>query len=162
MPGAAARPTASSYQPIPLRSMPRSRPRRRADTATTWMGRGSVSASLSPCRARRRMRPVPTVPRPAMPILRGSLMLSRHRRGRLRLRHYVVQGLGALREKLLEVARRLTDAVLVFNQCDADVAFPVLAEAEPRRDGDIRLVDQELGELDRTEIAIGLGDRRPR
>ena len=67
----------------------------------------------------------------------------------------------ALREKLLDVARGLTDAVLVFDQRDADVALAVFTEAETGRDGDIGLLDQQLGELHRTERVEGLGDRRP-
>ena len=43
-----------------------------------------------------------------------------------------------------EVAGRLTDALLVLDQSDAHIAVAVLAKPDPRRDGNIGLLDQQL------------------
>src|SRR6058998_953707 len=61
----------------------------------------------------------------------------------------------------LQAAQRLTDALLAFHQREPPEAFPVLAEADPGRDGDLRLLDQELRELQRAGATEGLGDRSP-
>jgi hypothetical protein len=53
-----------------------------------------------------------------------------------------------LSEELLEVTRRLPDAVLVLHERDADEALAVLAEAEAGRDGEIGFLDEQLCELD--------------
>ena len=65
------------------------------------------------------------------------------------------------REEALDVAGGLADAVLVLDQRDAHVVVAVLAEADARRDRDVGVLDQQLGELQRAELAERLGDRRP-
>jgi hypothetical protein len=62
-----------------------------------------------------------------------------------------------LGEEPLDVARRLADAVLVLDQRDAHEIVAVLAEADARRDRDIGLLDQQLGEFERAELAEGSG-----
>src|SRR5256712_14120725 len=63
--------------------------------------------------------------------------------------------------QVLEPAQRLTDSLLVLDEREADVAFAVLAEADTRRHGHLRLLDEQLGELERAQTAEGFGDRRP-
>src|SRR5437899_12431088 len=63
--------------------------------------------------------------------------------------------------QVLEPAQRLTDSLLVLDEREADVAFAVLAEADTRRHGHLRLLDEEFGDLERTQTAEGFGDRRP-
>ena len=60
-------------------------------------------------------------------------------------------------KKALDVARRLADALLVFDQRDTDVALAVFAEADARRHGDIGLLDQQLGEFELTQLPELLG-----
>src|SRR5262249_2570517 len=55
----------------------------------------------------------------------------------------------------------LTDALLVLDEGEADVPLAVFAEADARGDGDLRLLDAELGELERAERAVLLGNRGP-
>src|SRR5690606_1465312 len=64
-------------------------------------------------------------------------------------------------EKTLDVARSLTDAVLVLDQRDAHIIVAVLAKADTRRDGHIGLLDQKLGEFKRTQRAEAFRDRNP-
>ena len=45
-------------------------------------------------------------------------------------------------KKPTDVARGLTNTLLILDQRDAHVPFPVLAEADAGRDRDLRLLDQ--------------------
>src|SRR5437868_6073784 len=58
-------------------------------------------------------------------------------------------------------ARGLAEALLVFDQSDADEAFAFLAESDAGRDRDMRFGQQAFGELHRTELLELLRDRRP-
>ena len=67
----------------------------------------------------------------------------------------------AIAARRLEAAQGLPDAVLVLDEGEADVALAVLAEADARRDRDLALLDQHLGELERAHGAERVGDGRP-
>src|SRR5690606_34777119 len=64
-------------------------------------------------------------------------------------------------EEALYAARGLADAMLILYQGDADIFIAILPEAHPRRDGYIRLLDQQLGKFQRTELAELRRNRRP-
>src|SRR6185312_10911294 len=89
----------------------------------------------------------PTVPRPARPSLSGSAMrktgCSRGLAACLQ-GNDVVQNLVGVVEELPEVARGLTDALLVLDQRETHEALALLTEADARRNGKARLLDQEL------------------
>src|SRR5437762_6311832 len=51
--------------------------------------------------------------------------------------------------------------MLILDEGEADVAVAAGAEADARADGDARLADQLEREVERAELAIRLGDRRP-
>lgn len=57
------------------------------------------------------------------------------------------------REELLDAAGSLTDAMLIFNERQTDIFVALLAEADTGRDGDVGLLDEELGKFQRTEMA---------
>src|SRR3989441_13363219 len=86
--------------------------------------------------------PAPTVPRPSNPM-RTSFTPVRSA------------------PETLQAAQRLTDALLVFHQREPHGAFTVLAEADAGRDGDLRLLDQELREFQRAHAPEILRNRRP-
>src|SRR6185437_1345727 len=67
----------------------------------------------------------------------------------------------APRQEELDVARRLTQSLSVFDERDADIAFAVLAESDARRHRDIGLLEQQLGESQAAHLAEALGQRRP-
>src|SRR5882724_658533 len=73
----------------------------------------------------------------------------------------VVQCFVGRGKETADIARRLPDALLVLYERDAHKALAVLAKAEPRRDCDIGLLDQELRELDAAERPKAFRDRRP-
>src|ERR1700689_875932 len=60
-----------------------------------------------------------------------------------------------------EVADGLVGPLLVVDQGEANVAVAAGTEAEPRRGGDLGVVDEQLGELERAHVAVRLGDGRP-
>src|SRR6478609_610303 len=60
-----------------------------------------------------------------------------------------------------DITRRLPDALFVFHERDADVIVAMLAKADARSDGDRRLLDQQLGELQRTKRTERLRDLDP-
>src|SRR5215813_10644392 len=93
--------------------------------------------------------PAPTVPRPNRPMRtsREPLTMDLRRSGSA--------------AQLLESAQCLTNPLLVLDERESHVALAVLAEADARRDGHLRLLDQELGELQGTEAREGVGDRSP-
>ena len=74
MSGAAASANGSLSQRMPETSMSRFLALLRALTATSRSGRPPRSDSSLPCSAKSLTTPAPTVPRPAMPILRGDFM----------------------------------------------------------------------------------------
>src|SRR5262245_50365115 len=57
-----------------------------------------------------------------------------------------------------EAAERLPDPLLVLHEGEAHVALPVLAEADAGRDGHLRLLDEQLGELQRSHGPVLLRD----
>src|SRR5665648_847214 len=67
----------------------------------------------------------------------------------------------ALGEELFDVPGGLADAVLVLDQRDTNETLAVFPKAQPRRDGDARLLDEQFGELDRAHRLERLGHRRP-
>src|SRR3954454_16834146 len=79
----------------------------------------------------------------------------------LRDRHDVVKRLLGRIEEAADVAGGLPNALFVFDQRQTHVVVPALAEADARRDRDIRLFDEQLGELEAAERPVGLGDLRP-
>src|SRR5690606_10441938 len=103
---------------------------------------------------RTRATDAPTVPRPAIPtrnasaICRKVLQVSNgpFRAGSAprRQRLHVVGLIGRRREETFDIARSLTDAVLVFHECQAHIVVAVLPEAYPRRYRDIGMLDQQL------------------
>src|SRR4029077_19566118 len=66
-----------------------------------------------------------------------------------------------LREEFADIARRLADALLVLDQRDTHKALAVLAEADAGRYGNTRVLQQQLGEFERTQMREHLWDRRP-
>src|SRR5262249_50648944 len=60
---------------------------------------------------------------------------------------HVMHRFGRPCEELLDVACSLANAMLVLYQGDAHEAFPILAEPQARRHGDVCLVDEELCKL---------------
>src|SRR5262245_60314797 len=90
--------------------------------------------------------PPPTVPMPSSPMPL-PLLGSPCRRA-------------ALAEDLLDASDGLPDPVLVLHEGEAHESLAVLAEADARGNGDLRLGEEELGELQRAHAAVGLRDRR--
>src|SRR5262249_52175149 len=70
-------------------------------------------------------------------------------------------GADARRERAAEgapdAAHRLPGPVLVLDQREADVVVPVLAEPDAGRDSDLRVLQQELRELERAHRLEGVG-----
>jgi hypothetical protein len=66
-----------------------------------------------------------------------------------------------LLEEGLDAAHRLACPVLVLDQGQAHVAIAVLAEADPGRDRDLGLGQQQLGELQRARLGEGRRQRCP-
>src|SRR5262245_124894 len=122
------------------RSRP-SRGRMRSRSATRAKTRRQPERSSSRPRwaSRSLATPAPTVPRPSRPMRTSLTSVT----------------------EVFETAKRLADSLLVLDQREADVALAVLAEADPRRDRDLGLLDQQLGELERADAAEGLRDRCP-
>src|SRR3990172_8836086 len=61
----------------------------------------------------------------------------------------------------LDPSQGLADPLLVLDEGEADEPFTVLAEADPGRDRDLGLLDQELCELERPEPPECFRDRGP-
>src|SRR5258705_8331318 len=51
--------------------------------------------------------------------------------------------------------------MLVLDEGDAHESLAIFAKAEPGRDGHVGALDEQLSELDRTDLAIAFGDWRP-
>ena len=67
-------------------------------------------------------------------------------------RDHIVQRVVGAFEEALDAARGLADALLVLDQREAHIIVAVLAEADARRDRDIGLLDQQLGEFEAAEM----------
>src|SRR5213083_2373293 len=61
-------------------------------------------------------------------------------------------------ERLLDAANRLSRAVLVFDKTETDVLVAVLAEPDARRHRDLGLMQEQLGEFQRSHGAVCVGD----
>src|SRR5690606_22023543 len=66
-----------------------------------------------------------------------------------------------LTEHFLDAAYRLTDTLLVFDERKAHVFIAVLAETDAGRNRHLRIGQQPLRELERTNGTIGFGNARP-
>jgi len=69
---------------------------------------------------------------------------SRYSSGRLLQLHHIVQRLVGVLEEPAHAARGLADALLVLDQRQTHIFVAVLAKADARRHGDIRLLDQQF------------------
>src|SRR5439155_1361998 len=134
-----------------FRSSP-SRGRVSSASAMAWRRRRQPARSSmsAPWFWRTLTTPLPTVPRPRRPIL-ISFMAG----PKVALR---AQSAGA---QSLETAERLSDALLVLDESEPDIALAVLAEADARGDRDLALLDQHLGELERSHGAESVGNGCP-
>lgn len=65
------------------------------------------------------------------------------------------------RQETLQIARCLTNSMLVFHERETDVIIAHLAEADAGSNGDIGLLDQKLGEFQAAEMAEFFRDLRP-
>src|SRR3989442_10441588 len=70
-------------------------------------------------------------------------------------------GAGTGFQGFLDPSGGLADAVLVLHEGEADVAVAGPAEADAGGDGDLRLPEQVLGELQRSHRTERLGDWGP-
>src|ERR1700733_2184928 len=170
--GSRASATGSATQRNFFASKSRFLPRERALSATTSIARSQRTISFSLPSSSRRTTALPTVPTPARPTLSGIAITRRlawgltswGKRRRLpsrRHRHDVVQHFRACFKKAPDIARRLADALLVFDKRDAHMALAVLAEAGSGRHRHPRLLDQERREFHAAERPERFGDRRP-
>ena len=74
--------------------------------------------------------------------------------------HIVQRGL-CLREEALQIARGLANTMFILHQGDAHIALAILAETDAGGDGYVGLLQQQLGELQRSERLEFVGDRCP-
>src|SRR6266436_10222982 len=159
-----ARVTGSATQRSLLCPISRFLLRERAVTATTSMARPQRAVSASCWRSMSRATHAPTVPKPAIPSFSGAGIVCLRRNGYLAPLGQgddVVQLFRTRFKKAADIARGLTDALLVLHQRDAHVSFAVFAEADARRHRDLGLFDQECRKFDAAEGLERLGDRRP-
>src|SRR5712691_7630559 len=149
--GSASTLAASLTRGSVFRSSP-SRGRVRSASAMAWRRRRQPARSSmsAPWLWRTLTTPLPTVPRPRRPIL-ISFMAG----PKVALR---APSAGA---QSLETAESLADALLVLDEREPDIALAVLAEADARGDRDLALLDQHLGELQRSHGAEAVGNGRP-
>src|SRR5690606_18575475 len=114
------------------------------DGTSTWRAmrssRRRPAPRTRPCRGNRSWRSTRS------PRCTATCRLLRRGQG-----HHVAVA-GSAREQLLDVAGGLTDALRVLDEGEADVLVAILAEANPGRYGDARLLDQELCELEGPEV----------
>src|SRR5205809_6527499 len=171
-----------------VRSSPsRGRVRSVSATAARVSRQPARSSSIARRDSRILMTPPPTVPRPSNPILTSFIDSPRPAGPRSQTRlacgsHYPIHRLAspaaAARTtpfisvdpprlewpsagEVLEPAERLLDPLLVLDQRESHVALAVLTEPDARRDGHLRVLNEQLGELERAHHAERLGDRRP-
>src|SRR5262249_11704117 len=69
--------------------------------------------------------------------------------------------LGELGQRPAQPGDRLADPLLVLDEREANVAVAARSEARPRADRDASLTRELDGELERAELAVGLGNLRP-
>src|SRR5215470_12420083 len=163
--GSRASATGSATQRMAPISAARCFPRSRAQTATISMARPQRACSASRWRSIRCTTEAPTVPSPATPTFSGA-MERPERSGKNasatgRQGHDVVQLFRRRFKEAADVAGGLADALLVLDQRDADKAFPVLAEADPRRHRHLGLLHQQLREFQAAHRLKHVGQRRP-
>src|SRR5690242_16584614 len=73
----------------------------------------------------------------------------------------VVHRLVCRRHELLDVACSLADAVFVLDECQTNVVVALFAEADARGNGNVSLLDQKLGKLQRSEMTELFRNLRP-
>src|SRR5437870_7834920 len=130
-------------------AMPRSVVRSRSATFTKASGTPSRCRITPALVVRTLATPVPTVPNPIKPTA---------------MRSFTKSGLffpAGEFERLLEAANRLPRTVFVLDETEADVLVAVLAEPDARRHGDLRLVQEQLGEFQRSHGAECVRDAGP-
>src|SRR4051812_44350806 len=120
-------------------------------TCVIWIARPARRWISSALRFRTSQVPLPTVPMPSSPTLIGCISS----------RGFFGAQLAVLAEHVADAARRLAQAMLVLDESDAHVVVAVVAEADARRDGDPRFLEQALGEPDGAELGVVLRDLRP-
>src|SRR6516165_1456749 len=76
--------------------------------------------------------------------------------------NHVVQFFRPGFKETTQVARRLADALLIFDQREAHETFAVFAECDTRRDRQFRLFNQQCRELDAADALERYRQRRPR
>src|SRR5262249_48620975 len=176
--GATAKRCGPVTQRILRRSALRFLPLERAVTATTAMRR-SVRATSADCSsAIRRTTAAPTVPSPAIPNLRGATM-KRPRLGHIpekacptrcrmkrrspafRERDDVVQLFRSGFKQPAQVAGRLADALVVFEQRDPHIALALFAKRDARRYRELGLLNQQGRKLDAADGPERFRERRP-
>src|SRR5207302_9223609 len=129
--------------------MPRSVARSRSATFANASGtprRWRITPALV---VRTLATPVPTVPNPIKPTAMRSFTESA-----------LFFPAGEF-ECLLDAANRLSRTVFVLDETEADVFVAVLAEPDARRHGDLRLVQEQLGEFQRSHGAVRVRDAGP-
>src|SRR5438309_10469716 len=125
--------------------IPRSVARSRSATFTNASGtprRWRITPALV---VRTLATPVPTVPNPIKPTAMRSFTESA-----------LFFPAGEF-ERLLDAANRLSRTVFVLEETVADVLVAVLAEPDARRHGDLRLVQEQLGEFRRSHGTVRVG-----
>src|SRR5690606_3016323 len=73
--------------------------------------------------------------------------------------HIARPGLGA--QQLLDVARRLADALFVLDKGQPDILIAIFAKADAGSNANAGFTDQQLGEFERTEMSELRRNRRP-
>src|SRR2546426_8697857 len=129
--------------------MPRSVVRSRSATFTKASGTPSRCRITPALVVRTLTTPVPTVPNPIKPTA---------------IRSFTEAALffpAGEFERLLDAANRLPRAVLVLDETEADVLVAVLAKPDARRHRDLGLVQEQLGEFQRSHGAVRVRDAGP-
>src|SRR5437016_10141186 len=129
--------------------MPRSVVRSRSATFTKASGTPRRCRITPALVVRTLATPVPTVPNPIKPTAMRSFTESA-----------LFFPAGAFK-RLLDAANRLSRTVFVLDETEADVLVAVLAEPDARRHVDLRLVQEQLGEFQRSHGAVRVRDAGP-
>src|SRR5579885_2348345 len=150
--GAAASAAGSSSQRKPVRSIPRSRARLRAETAVTTSARPARRASSAEFSRSRRSVPAPTVPSPAMPILSGGFTGAARpwRRGSGSV---LEEDLGARRGGIVGAARRRLDLDRVRRHAFGAQLLRHCAGAAQRQGEAVELLLHRFLRRDRLRVA---------